>query len=201
MTYRALLERAGTLPVIETAALRAWGGDPRALSVQLSRWVQAGKLVQLRRGAYLLPKALRRALPAAEYLANLMVVPSYVSLERALSIHGVIPERVPLVQSVTPGRPLALRTPEGDFEYRHVKQSWFFGYQRTELGLVALPEKALLDWVHLSRGSFEPERIEALRLQELERLDVRKLTRFASGHGERLEQAAAALARWIRNER
>jgi hypothetical protein len=30
-----------------------------------------------------------------EYIANLLVLPSYVSLERALSFHGLIPERVP----------------------------------------------------------------------------------------------------------
>ena len=36
----------------------------------------------------------------AHYIANQLVTPSYISLERALSIHGIIPERVPLIQSV-----------------------------------------------------------------------------------------------------
>jgi predicted transcriptional regulator of viral defense system len=205
MRYLTLLERAADLPVIDTKTLRTWGGDPRSLSVQLSRWVRQQKLVPLRRGVYLLPAALRRAQAPLEYLANLLVVPSYVSLERALAFHGLIPETVPVVQSITRGRPMVFETEAGTFQYRHVKKDWFFGYRETELGsgsaLIAVPEKALLDLVYLSRGAFTPERIEELRLQELERLNLAALTRMASGHGERLETTARALARWIRRAR
>jgi len=205
MKYMMLLERAAHLPVIDSRTLRSLGGDPKALSVQLSRWVHQGKLVPLRRGMFLLPAALRRNQPALEYLANLLVLPSYVSLERALSFHGLIPERVPLVQSVTRGRPMLFETPVGDFQYRHVKQDWFFGYAETEIesasALIALPEKALLDVIYLSAGPFPRERIDAMRLQNLDRLKPAILTRMAAGHGERLEAAAHELARWIRRER
>lgn len=205
MRYLTLLERAADLPVVDTRTLRTWGGDPRSLSVQLSRWVRQDKLVPLRRGVYLLPEALRRTRAPLEYIANLLVVPSYVSLERALAFHGLIPEAVPVVQSVTRARPAVFENPAGTFQYRHVKQDWFFGYRETELGsgtaLIAVPEKALLDLVYLSRGAFPPERIAELRLQELDRLDLATLTRMASGHGERIETAARALARWIRRAR
>lgn len=205
MKFLALLELAADLPVIDTKTLRSLGGDPKALSVQLSRWVRQGKLVPLRRGMFLLPAALRRNQPLLEYLANLLVLPSYVSLERALSFHGLIPERVPLVQSVTLGRPILFETPVGDFQYRHVKQDWFFGYAETEIesgsALIAVPEKALLDVVYLSSGSFPPERIDAMRLQNLERLEPAKLTRMAAGHGKRVELAAQDLAHWIRREK
>ncbi|HWO20588.1 MAG TPA: hypothetical protein VNO30_17585 [Kofleriaceae bacterium] len=112
-----------------------------------------------------------------------------MSLERALALHGLIPEVVPVVQSVTRARPMVFETPAGTFQYRHVKQSWFFGYRETELAsgsaLIAVPEKALLDVVYLSRGAFTPDRIAELRLQELDRLNLAALTRMASGHGER----------------
>ena len=200
-----LLERAAQLPVIDSKTLRSLGGDPKALSVQLSRWVRQGKLIPLRRGMFLLPARLRRNRPPPEYLANLLVLPSYVSLERALSFHGLIPERVLLVQSVTLARPMLFETPVGDFQYRHVKQDWFFGYAETEIesasALIALPEKALLDVVYLSSGSFARERIEAMRLQNLDRLQPARLTRMAAGHGKRMETAARDLARWIRRER
>jgi|SRR6185436_1048321 len=205
MRYLTLLERAAELPVVDTKTLRTWGGDARSLSVQLSRWTRQGKLVPLRRGIYLLPAALRRGRAPLEYIANLLVVPSYVSLERALAFHGLIPEAVPVVQSVTRARPMVFETAAGTFQYRHVKQSWFFGYRETELAsgsaLIAVPEKALLDVVYLSRGSFTPERIAELRLQELDRLNLTTLTRMASGHGERIEAAARALVRWIRRAR
>ena len=200
-----LLERAAHLPVIDSKTLRSLGGDPKALSVQLSRWIRQGKLVPLRRGIFRLPVGLRRSQPPLEYIANLLVLPSYVSLERALSFHGLIPERVPLVQSVTRARPMLLETPVSDFQYRHVKQAWFFGYAETEIesasALIALPEKALLDVIYLSAGPFTRERIDAMRLQNLDRLKPATLTRMASGHGERMEAAAHELARWIRRER
>jgi predicted transcriptional regulator of viral defense system len=205
MRFETLLERAAHLPVIDSRTLRSWGGDPKALSVQLSRWVRQGKLVPLRRGVFVLPAGLRRSQPPLEYVANLLVLPSYVSLERALSFHGLIPERVPLVQSVTLARPMLFETPVGDFQYRHVKQDWFFGYAETEIesasALIAVPEKALLDVIYFSTGSFPRERIDAMRLQNLERLQPATLTRMAAGHGERTETAAHDLARWIRRER
>jgi predicted transcriptional regulator of viral defense system len=204
MKFLTLLERAAHLPVIDSKTLRSLGSDPRALSVQLSRWVHQGKLVPLRRGMFLLPAALRRNQPPLEYLANLLVLPSYVSLERALSFHGLIPERVPLVQSVALARPMLFETPVGDFQYRHVQQGWFFGYAETEIesasALIALPEKALLDVVYLSPGPLTRERIDAMRLQNLDRLKPARLTRMASGHGKRMETAAHDLARWIRRE-
>ena len=205
MRFLTLLERAAHLPVIDSRTLRSLGGDPKALSVQISRWVRQGRLVPLRRGIFLLPEGLRRSQPPVEYLANLLVLPSYVSLERALSFHGLIPERVPLVQSVTLARPMLFETPVGDFQYRHVKQTWFFGYAETELesgsALIALPEKALLDVVYLSPGPFPRERIDAMRLQNLDRVKPARLIRMASGHGKRMEAAAHDLARWIQRER
>lgn len=205
MRYLTLLERAADLPVVDTKTLRTWGGNARSLSVQLSRWTRQGKLVPLRRGVYLLPAALRRARAPLEYIANLLATPSYVSLERALALHGLIPEVVPVIQSVTRARPMVFESPAGTFQYRHVKKSWFFGYRETELAsgsaLVAVPEKALLDVVYLWRGAVTPARIAELRLQDLDRLDLALLTRMASGHGERLEAAARTLVRWIRRAR
>jgi predicted transcriptional regulator of viral defense system len=181
--HQDLLQVAGDLPVIESAALRALGEDPRSIGVQLSRWVNLGKLVQLRRGVYLLPERLRRNRAPVEAIANLLVAPSYVSLERGLSIHQMIPEAVPLVQSVTTGRPGRFVTPVATFEYRHVKPAWFFGYREMEIGqghaLVATAEKALLDLLYLASGEITMARLEEYRLQELERLDLAALAAMA----------------------
>jgi hypothetical protein len=180
MKYQDLVDRMGSLPVIESSSLRMFWPDPRALSVQLDRWVKSGRLIRLRRGAYLLPEYLRRGPAPPERIANLLHRPSYVSLERALMLHGLIPEAVPVVTSVTTGKPRAFDTPAGRFRYRHVKRDWFFGYREVEAGkgtaLVAAPEKALLDLVHLSRGEFTSARLEELRLQNLEALSPELLS-------------------------
>ena len=205
VNYQQLLEFAGDLPVVESASLRAAGLASNALAVQLSRWVEAGKLVQLTRGTYLLPERLRRNRAPVETIANLLHAASYVSLERALSIHQLIPEAVPLIQSITTGRPQHFSTPVGDFDYRHVKPSWFFGYLEMTIGdgraLVATPEKALLDLFYLSRGEFIAERLVQLRLQNTESLNVELLARFAArAKSPKVERAVRHLIESVKQE-
>ncbi len=204
MKFETLLLRTRHLAVIDSATLRALGEDPRALGVQLSRWVAKGRLLQLRRGYYQLPEGFRTVDPSPLFLANLLATPSYVSLESALAVHGLIPERVPLTQSVTTRRPERLANAAGHFDFRHVKTDWFFGYRETPVpggtALIAEPEKALLDLVHLSRGEFPPERIAELRLDGLDRIDLPRMLGFARRGSPRVRRAAGHLASWIERE-
>lgn len=201
MNYQELVLRFGDLPLVESSALRLFFPGESAMSVQLDRWVRSGRLLRLRRGAYLLPAHLRRSSAPPEHIANLLRAPSYVSCERALELYGLIPESVPVVTSVTPRGPTVLDTPVGRFAYRHVKPSWFFGYQMTPCGggqaLVASPEKALLDLIHLSRQEYSDERIEALRLQNTEGLDPDALLRLARAGTPRVRRAAQRIAAWL----
>lgn len=206
MKYETLLALARDLTVIDSKTLLAFGEEPERLAVQLSRWVKGGKLIQLRRGMYLLPERLRAFQPSNAYVANLLVRPSYVSLEYALSLHGLIPEAVRLVQSVTTSRRQRLSTALGDFEYWHVSRAWFFGYEETQLAghsaMVATPEKALLDLIHLSRGEFSDERILGLRLQNLDAIDLSRLSSLAGSiQGPRIARAVERLQRHILAER
>jgi predicted transcriptional regulator of viral defense system len=206
MKYSDLLSLTSDLPVIESTILRGFVDDVSALAVQLSRWSASRKLVRLRRGIYLLPRTLRKVEPPLEYLANLVVRPSFVSLESALSFHGIIPEAVSTVRSITTGRGGRHHTPEGDFEYRHIAPERFFGYRRFETGegeaMVATPERALLDVVYCSKGEYSEARVGELRLQSLERLDgallIHQAGRFLS---PRISRAATMIARYIENER
>jgi len=50
MKWDRLLEISRQFALMESATLAAFGEDPRALAVQLARWVRAGKLLQVRRG-------------------------------------------------------------------------------------------------------------------------------------------------------
>jgi predicted transcriptional regulator of viral defense system len=206
MKFDRVLEHTRGLPVIESSTLRVFGAEPRALSVQLDRWVRAGKLLRLRRGVYALAERYRKTAVAAESIANLLHAPSYVSLERALHLHGLIPEQVPLVQSVTTRRPARFKTSLGEFSYRHVKRSWFFGYEEIPLldgsALVATPEKALLDLAYFSTGELTSERIEEMRLQDVERIDAGKLEQMARGAGRpRMRRAARRLREHIEGAR
>jgi len=138
--------------------------------LQLSRWVKTGRLLQLRRGLYALAPTWRKLEPHPFLIANQLQRGSYVSLQSALAFYGVIPEHVPTVTSVGPGRPETVRTPLGAFQFNHLAQTLLFGYSRLEIAprqfaFVASPEKALLDLVHLTPSADSAEYLQELRLQ------------------------------------
>ncbi len=185
MNFEQLLHIVGDEPVFETGLLLAGRVDPRHVRRQLSRWVRAGRLYQLRRGLYALAPPYQKVKPHPFLVANRMVRGSYVSLQSALAYYGLIPEVVPTVTSVTTARPGRWETPLGTFEFRHLKPDLFFGYRRLDLGkgqaaFVATPEKALLDLIYLTPGGDAPEYLRELRLQNLDRLDPDVLQRMAA---------------------
>jgi hypothetical protein len=120
--------------------------------------LRRGTVVRVKKGLYVFGEALRRRPYSRELLANLIYGPSFVSLDCALAFHGLIPERVETVTSVTPKRGRAFRTPVGTFAYRQVPETYFpLGMGRVEQGdvafLMAVPERALADKVRDDRGN------------------------------------------------
>jgi predicted transcriptional regulator of viral defense system len=169
--------------------------------------VKAERLTQLRRGLYLLAPPYRRVEPHPFLVAGRLVRTSYVSCQSALEHHGLIPEHVPVVTSVTTGRPARLSTPLGCFQYHHVKTSLFWGFEPTRLGggqqaFVATPAKAVLDLLHLVPSSAAPAYLRELRLASDDHLDLGELVANARRTGSpKLCRAAAVLADQLSGER
>lgn len=189
------------LPVFRGSLLLSGDRDPADVRRQLARWQAAGKIVQLRRNVYALAQPWRRVEPHPFVIANQLHAPSYVSLQSALSYHGMIPEAVPVTTSVTTGRPAEFRTPLGRYVFRHVHAEAFFGYSRVTVlddqeAFVADPAKALLDLVYLTPGGDTEAHLQSLRLLGLEALDEETLRRHASRWGKRkILRAADAILR------
>ena len=180
MQFASLLAVVADEPVFETGFLLVGDVDPADVRRQLSRWVAAGRLIQLRRGLYALAPPYRKVKPHPFLVANRLVRGSYVSLEAALAYHGLIPDYVPVTTSVTSGRPGRRDTALGAFEYRHVGPALLTGCRLEGLGsgqeaLVATPAKALADLVHLVPGADASAYLSELRLQNLEKLDPAEL--------------------------
>jgi predicted transcriptional regulator of viral defense system len=170
-----LLAIVGEEPLFETGFLLAGEVDPADIRRQLSRWVSSGRLVQLRRGLYALARPYQKTAPHPFLVANRLVRGSYVSLQSALAYHGLVPEHVPVVTSVTTGRPQWRENPFGAFEYHHCPADRLAGYRVETLGgqeaLVATPARALADLIHLVPGADSAAYLSELRLTNLERLD------------------------------
>ena len=163
--------------------LLAGEDSPAEVSRQLSRWVKAGKLRQIRRGLYVLAPPWAKAAANPLAIAARLVIPSYVSLQSALAYHGLIPESVPTVTSVTTRRPGRYRTDLGTFTYRHIHRNMFWGYEqamadRGQPAYMAKPEKALLDLVHLTPGPIDASFLRELRLSWSE-IDSQQLETMA----------------------
>jgi len=158
MKFDALIDMLASQPFFDLATTVQLSGENRAkVRTQLYRWAKAGKLLPLRRGMYALAERYRKTPIDSAELANHLYKPSYLSCHWALQYYEMIPEAVFMYTSVTSRVPRHFENAFGLFDYRHVKQSAFFGY-RLEEGkgggfFVAEPEKALLDLWHLGFGS------------------------------------------------
>lgn len=117
-----------------------------------------GSIIRVKKGLYIFGDDYRRRPFSREILANLIYGPSYISLDYALQHHGLIPERIEAVTSVTTGRSRRFSTPVGLFTYRMIPLVAFrVGMDRIEMGdgrafLMATPAKALADKLYDLRG-------------------------------------------------
>ena len=181
MNFEQLLHLVADQPLFETGLLLSGDVDPNDIRRQLSRWVSAGKLKQMRRGLYTLTAPYQQIPPHPFLIANFLMLGSYVSTQSALAYHGLIPEYVAQTWSVTTARPAQWG---GEFHFQHIAMPLFFGYQRMDLpqqqsAFVATPEKAILDLAHLTPHADDIDYLRQLRLQNLERLDIERLHEFS----------------------
>lgn len=200
MKWEALLALVADEPVFPSALLLAGDVSSAQMRLQLSRWVKAGRLLQLRRGLYSLAPTWRKVEPHPFLVANRLQRGSYVSLQSALALHGIIPEHVPVVTSVGPGRPETVHNPLGAFQFNHLSSKLIFGYSRMEVAagqfaFVASPEKALLDLIHLVPGADSVDYLRELRLQNSAATDATKLEELARRSGKPKLLRAARVAK------
>lgn len=202
MEFEELLELIGDEPLFESSLLLAGDVNPQGVRLQLTRWKNAGRILQLRRGLYALAPPYQKVRPHPFLVANRLRRASYVSCQSALAFYGLIPEYAAQVVSVTGGRPGVWETPLGVYRYRHLKPGLLRGYAMIDLGggqqaLVARPEKALLDLIYLQPEGDDPAYLQELRLQNLERLDLEALARQADAFATPKIRRAAAHIRTL----
>jgi hypothetical protein len=189
MTYAQFKNTYQHLPVIWSKDIEGGFPNRQLILNQLCRWQEQGLIRKLKKGVYLLNENDRRVDPSRSFIANQLCMPSYVSLEYALSFYGLIPEKVADVTSVTTKKTTRFSTREGTFIYQHVKPAAFRGFKtfKDEAGLtffMALPEKAVVDFVYLNLEKFKaaaPEIFErSYRFQNLEDLSKKLIVEFTA---------------------
>lgn len=130
-----------------------------AAQQKIHELLKSQTIVRVKKGLYVFGPKIRQQPISKESLANLIFGPSCVSLEYALSYHGLIPERVEIVTSVTPKKNKQFNTPIGCFTYKHISASKYpHGIEQHWMDsqhpiLIASPEKALCDYIILNNVS------------------------------------------------
>lgn len=138
--------KAKKLFIFNTSDIRSlFGVSAIASSALLHRYKKRGFILQLKRGLYVFPDFL----PPDVFVANKLYSPSYISLEFALSYHGVIPETVYEITSVTTKATRRFGALGKVFSYRKIKKSAYTGYEiQKQQGLsfyIADAEKSFVD--------------------------------------------------------
>ena len=140
-----------------------------ARKLMVHRAVDANEILRLKRGLYILAREYRRSDHHPYIIAAMLHAPSHISPETALSFHGLIPEAVFQVSSVTSSRSRDFDTPLGLFTFQRVpalnpragveiiklnEDSWAF---------IAKPLRAITDLIYLRKEiSWEAHGLEFL---------------------------------------
>lgn len=161
----------------------------KIFAYQLTLWKKHGYISKLKNGIYIFTDNAGDF--TAEELARVMYSPSYVSMEKALSFYGLIPELVYSITSVTPKITRRFKNQFADYKFYHIKPQLFFGYAQKKGAysayFIADPEKALLDFFYLNKIKTK-EDLNACRINwdELKKIaDTKKLKSYAKRYNNK----------------
>lgn len=184
MSFRRKIKNYAEVPITHQVVLEALTEYSRP-NDKISELLNSGELQSVRRGLYIPGPEADLPTPDPFLIANHLRGPSYISLESALSYHGMIPERVYEISSVTLKTSKIYTNSVGRFSYRQLASPYYsFGIKRISLdsqqvALVASPEKAICDKIVLTSGVlFRSIRDAQVFLLEDMRMDDEMLSRL-----------------------
>jgi len=136
-----------------------------SLRVSLKRLTDKGIIKRICKGYYANPFNL----PTIEEVATQLYYPSYISLESALSICGILSQIPQVLTLVTIKLPFRITTSFGRIEYRQIKKEYFWGFHKKNNFFIAEPEKALLDYIYLNKDiqDFSEFNLEILKKNKI----------------------------------
>lgn len=108
-------------------------------------------------------------------LANFLVNPSYISLESALSFHGLLSQFPYSLTSITPLKSRKVTYKDKEYEFAHLEKKYFWGFIKKDNFLMASPEKALLDELYFLAKKLRTVHLEDLDLSPLNKKEFQAL--------------------------
>ncbi len=166
--------------------------SPESAMVTCSRYVRSGDLLRLKRNNYILREKWSGLNENQIFvLANLLQVPSYISLTTALSYYGITTQmQRDFIESVAVKRTREFKIEEVTFSFTKIKKDYYSNFVKKEGVFIAAPEKALVDALYLeSLGRY---RLDAGSI-DFSKFDRQAIFKVASRYTDRVRQRAEEL--------
>ncbi|MBA7497383.1 hypothetical protein ES704_00111 [subsurface metagenome] len=138
--------------------------------VLCTRYVKQKYLIRLKRNFYILKERWDSITPNQRFeLANILQVPSYISLMTALSFYEYTTQvQQKFIESISLYRTFTRDIEGVVFNYSKIKNDFYFNFSKKNNIFIASPEKALIDSLYLSYlGKYNLD----LSLLNLEKID------------------------------
>lgn len=133
-------------------------------------------LSRITKGKYIFPENIKSDFE----IANIMTIPSYISLESALSFYGILPQFPYVITSITLLKSSKIDYKEKEFEFNHISESLFWGFEKKSDFLIASPEKALIDTLYLASKGLRKIDLDELTLSSLDRKKFYRLAKWVN---------------------
>lgn len=127
------------------------GISPGSAKVFANRYVKQSFLVRVKRNLYVLRENWDAFTEEEKFgIANLIQVPSYISLMTALGYYDVTTQiQRDFIESVALKRTKTQEVGEAAFTFSKINKKYYFGFSRDKGFFIATPEKAFMDAVYL----------------------------------------------------
>jgi predicted transcriptional regulator of viral defense system len=124
---------------------------PAAARVFAHRYVKYGILIRVKRGIYILREKWKYFSREQKFeIANLLQVPSYISLATALDYYEITTQlQQSFIESIAIKRTKEVEINGNIFNYTRLNQDFYEGFVKQNNFFIATPEKALLDACYL----------------------------------------------------
>jgi predicted transcriptional regulator of viral defense system len=120
--------------------------------VYCNRFIKQNLIIRPKRDFYILREKWENiTLKQLMELANLVQVPSYISLTTALIYYGITSQvQQNFIESISVMRTKEIDVESTVFKYFKIKRNLYSGFNKVENLFIAMPEKALLDALYLN---------------------------------------------------
>lgn len=168
---------------------RALGISLESARVSACRYANQGFLIRIKRNIYMLREKWNTLDRKEKFqIANLIQVPSYISLMSAMDYYQITTQiQQDFIESIAVKRTKEIEIDKNIFNYSKIKQELYFGFVKEKDFFVATPEKAFLDAIYLmslGRYNFDLTSIDfsKLNVSDLQKIALKfpEKTRFLS---------------------